>query len=155
MKQLLFYKYAMIALLILNIAMLSFFFLTKPPHLKNHIAKPLRMGQEILKLNEEDKAVFLQLANVHHQEMQAVNKQQRELLNPYFSSIIDSTITNKDELLTQLQSLERKKLELTYQHFEELKSRLKSVETADYEKFMEMSLQFILSKNRPPRPRRH
>lgn len=150
MKTSQFFKYTTIALLIMNFAILAFLFFRKPPpHLRMH---PLRAANEILKLNEADYKIFENLAKAHHKEVVDINNQQKELLKPYFNHLLDSSNNNREDLLNQIQQLERKKIEITYHHFETLKDRLKSIDDSDFKTFINRSLQSIFGDNKKNRP---
>lgn len=155
MKQLQFYKYATWGLLVLNLSMIAFFFLTAPPP---------RQGQEfgrksagdIMKMDEQQNESFLQLARQHMQQMDEFNKQQRNLLKPYFNNLIGTAkIINSDSLLHQVQLLEGKKIKSTYQHFQDVKTILKPEQYVDFEEFIEHALEIILleQKKNPPPPK--
>ena len=61
---------------------------------------------------------LLKSARQHGQKMEAINQQQRNLLKPYFQSIIDTTmITDPTTTLLQVQELERDKIESTLPAF--------------------------------------
>ncbi len=154
MKQLQFYKYAAGALLLLNLAIMAFFFFTKPPPHKRGSYNFQKRAVDILKLDEQQHATFLQFAKVHNQKMDAVNEQQRMLLKPYFQSIIDtSKITDSERVLNEVQLLERNKIEVTYRHFQEVKSILNTEQQADFEEFMNNALEIILLETKKnPRP---
>ncbi len=155
MKQLQFYKYAALVLLLLNLSMIAFFFLTKPkpPHQGDGFQK---RGPNIMNMDEKQHDLFLQSAKQHGQHMKAINKQQQDLLKPYFYSLIDSTKnTNPNATLNEVQDLERQKIESTYQHFQEVKSILKPEQQADFELFMNDVIERILmeTKKNPPPPK--
>lgn len=151
------YQYTTWGLLVLNLSMISFFFLTKPsPHPRKGDLEFTKRAIEILKLEESQQAVFLESAKKHNQQMEAVNNQQRDLLKPYFQSLIDpESPSGTDSLLRQVELLERKKIELTYQHFNDVKSNLKEDQKAGFEKFMKRALDIILlnQQKRPPPPK--
>ncbi len=155
MRNLLFYKYATWGLLILNLLMIAFFFLTKPqpPHKKGgpDFAKK---AIDILKLDEQQHRTFLQSAKLHNQQMEEINRQQQEVLKPYFNSLINpNNNINADTLLQQVQQLERNKIESTYQHFKEVKSILTENQKADFNEFMDHALKIILlEKEKKPHP---
>ncbi len=155
MSQLKFYKYATWALLFLNIAVLGFFLLTKPrpPH---HPA-PNDFQLEVIKildLNDQQVSTFRRLAKEHNQKMNLINEQQRTLLPPYFESLSDpSKIINEDTILSQFQQLEREKIEVTYQHFQDLKSMLDASQLPYFEQLMGKFINELLlgqKKNSPP-----
>ena len=148
------YKYAALGLLVLNISMIAFFFLTAPPprpHPNNNEKGPLRMILD----KQQDKS-FLSLAKQHKEEMIDLNRQQRALLLPYFNRIIDPSIKiNSDSLLTQVQALEQKKIESTYLHFQDIKTILRPEQYPDFEKFVEQAIgRILLGQEKRPKPPR-
>lgn len=155
MKQLQFYKYAATGLLFLNIAMLAFFFLTKPP---NHPrGKRFKGGAiEILNLDKTQDKVFFELVKNHKQKMKVFNQKQKELLKPYFDSLIDST-GQPQNVIEKVEQLERQKIESIYQHFQDIKSILKKEQLSGFEEFMDVTIKRILPDAKenphPPKPK--
>ncbi len=152
MKQLQFYKYATIGLLLLNLGMLTFFFLTKPKH---HSRKDFKRGAvDILKLDDEQRETFFNLVKGHQQKMKVFSQHQKELLSPYFNSLIDSTEVNQD-VFDKVEELERQKIESIYQHFQEIKSILREEQMPGFEEFMNHVMKRILSNSerKPPPPK--
>ena len=153
MSELKFFKYLAGGLLLLNLIMLGFFFLTKPGPPKHK--RPVReRAVRFMKLDKGQHQAFLQFANEHMALMDGFSNEQRNLLRPYFISILDAAKTiDTDTLLAQIQSIERKKIESTYQHFLDVKSILRPDQYAGFEQFMTAALEFILldqENNRPP-----
>ena len=157
MKQLQFYKYATWGLLVLNLSMIAFFFLTRPEPPLPHSAKSfLPQAIEMLHLDEQQRAAFEQSARAHNQEMNSINEQQQELLLPYFQSLADSSKSiDTEKLVSQIQRLEGDKVESTYRHFQSVKSILRPEQQAFFEAFMNHALRIILleQKNPPPPPK--
>lgn len=146
-------------MVILNISMIAFFFLTKPPH------RGLPPGEgggppfknkaiDVLKLDEGQHAIFLKSVQAHREVIQNTDEKQRDLLKPYFYQLIDpEQVVDSDSTLHKFQQLERNKIESTYQHFQEIKSILTPDQQADFEVFMKDALKMILletEKNQPP-----
>jgi len=153
MKQLQFYKYATIGLLLLNVALLTFFFLRKPNHPPRADLK--RGAIDILKLDDGQGETFFNLAKEHQQKMKVFNQSQKELLKPYFNSLVDSTGRNKN-VLDKVEQLERQKIESIYRHFQDIKSILKKEQLSVFEEFMDDAIKRILpeSKGKSPRKKR-
>ncbi|MBK8500896.1 MAG: hypothetical protein IPL46_01095 [Saprospiraceae bacterium] len=112
MSQLKFYQYASWSLLFLNIAVLAFFFLTKPkpPH---HQSPGDFQSEviEILHLNSRQVSTFRELAYEHNEKMKSINGRQQRLLPPHFerlSSPLESI--DEDIILNEFQPLEREKI---------------------------------------------
>ena len=146
------YKYATWGLLVLNISMIAFFFLTGPPrpsHPNNSKKIPLKMI-----LDEQQDKSFSSLAKQHQQKMVDFNQQQRDLLLPYFIRMIDPSITiDSDSLLKQVQILEQKKIKSTYLHFQDIKSILRPEQHPSFEKFVERAVgRILLGQEKRPNP---
>lgn len=160
MSQLTFYKYASLSLLLLNVAIIGFFLLTKP-------APPPRAGGEnfqdevieMLSLNEEQVTSFRAFAQEHKQKMTGINEQQKKLLRPYFESLANPSIeVDQTDALSQFQQLEREKIEVTYQHFQDLKAILDEAQLTHFERFIRRYVDVILAggqkRSPPPKDRR-
>ncbi|MEL6989221.1 MAG: hypothetical protein AAGK97_15520 [Bacteroidota bacterium] len=151
MKQLQFYKYATIALLLLNLAMIAFFFLTKPKPIKKEIT--FNGPHELLSLDEEQEKAFLNLAKDHKAELKNINKNQQRLLSEYFKKLNNNNVQT-DSLMDQVIALEKNKIESTYQHFTDIKQILNPNQLDQYDKFVEAALSRILkTSSRTPPPR--
>ena len=84
MKTVQFYKYAAAILLLLNIVLIAFFFITKP---KGNMGKPPLRAMETLGLDEAQHDLFLASAKRHSIEMTSINEAQKKLLMPYFNQL--------------------------------------------------------------------
>ncbi|GJM34180.1 MAG: hypothetical protein DHS20C18_31810 [Saprospiraceae bacterium] len=149
------YKYTSWGLLLLNLSMIAFFFLTKPnPPMRDGARNFRPRGIELLQLDKKQQTEFIGLAEQHNQQMRGLNDQQRNLLEPYFYSLIDSTkMTDRENILNEVQQLERQKIETTFHHFQEVKSILKNEQQADFELFMTNALKvLLLDSERKPHP---
>lgn len=156
MNQLTFFKYATWGLLVLNIVGLTFFLLTKPR--PSHRSSPHDFQAEIietLQLDSQQVATFRKLAYDHRQNIQSINEQQQQLLPPYFESLSDpATGIDGDSILNQFQRIEREKIELTYQHFLDLKLMLDESQLPHFDSLIDRLVDRLLlekGKNRPPR----
>lgn len=153
MKQLQFYKYAIWFLVLLNLSIIAFFFFTgKPPHHRGGFNGKKTI--ELLNLDREQHLQFTASAKTHQEEMVKLDEQQQQLLKPYFESIVDPTkVTNQDAILRQVEMLERKKIERTYQHLNEVKLMLRPDQQVNFKQFMNQILKRILrqtKKNQHP-----
>lgn len=154
MSQISFYKYATWGLLLLNLGMLAFFFLTKPKH--PHQPTPNAFQNEVierLRLNAQQEETFRTLAAEHGQQMVSINEQQQQLLLPYFESLaVPAEQVDKDSLLRRYQELERAKLEFTYQHFEEIESMLDDSQLVYFQEVMYKFVDRIVLKSEKKSP---
>ncbi len=158
MRQLQLYKYSTWALLCLNIFVLLFFFAFKKPPPPPHDSFGFRRKvPKILHLASDQKALFIESATNHNQNMRRINKKQKELIQPYFQSLVDSTIhIDKEQVLDQIQLLEREKVSTTFEHFQEVKSILTPEQQGHYKRFVEHALETLLldSRSKSKRPQR-
>ncbi len=155
MSQLKFYKYATFGLLFLNIGVLAFFLLAKPG--PRPPASPANFRGEVIKildLNSEQERTFTALAEDHNRKMNSLNEQQRKLLRPYFENLNSPDVRiNKEDVLNQVQQLEGEKMEVTYQHFQDLKSILSESQLPHFERFIRRFMDRVFSspeKSTPP-----
>lgn len=140
MKTIQFYKFSALALLILNVSLLGFFFFTSHhlPHSKHGF---LNETIEILQLNEKQAEKFETLAKSHHQKMENVQQKQREWIKTYFNSAIDSV---QKSLLRSIKEGEEQKIKITKQHFEEVKTILTPSQFSNYTSFEKKALDRLL-----------
>jgi len=153
MKEHTLYKLLVAGLAILNIGIIVFFLMNKPPH-------PPQRGQQdfkhnvirILQLDAAQKKEFHQLAMKHRETLQNLSEEQRELLVPYFQSLIDSLdLPNEEALLMQVQTIERQKIVSTHQHLIDVRSILKKEQLPYFEKFVkEFSKKVVMHKKKSP-----
>lgn len=169
MNHLNFYKYASLGLLILNIAMVAFFLLTKPKppshrlgeHAGQHPGPDQRNSFEekvigILELNEDQQQNFQEYAQMHNGKLSSIAEQQEGLLLDYFDSVNNATNNTDTEIaLTKFQQYDREKLEVTRDHLMELKNLLKEDQLPNFKEFMEIFTERIIrkQKKKPPPPK--
>lgn len=156
MKPLQFYKYAAFGLLALNIAILTFFFMTR--HKRPHHSK--KEGKAViaktLKLNDSQHSKFIALAEAHVHEMNQFDAKQKDLLTPYFYMLIDSSYSStSDSVMSSILLLERHKIESTYAHFKDVQTILSKEQEEDFKDFMNIAIGRILldqqKMKRPPK----
>ncbi|MEZ4888237.1 MAG: hypothetical protein R3E32_26140 [Chitinophagales bacterium] len=149
MRQLQFYKIALLALVFLNIGTIAFMALSPHPPHSNRGGNRHSFLQEtiqILDLDAEQEILFKESANAHNQQVRVIEKQQAEATRQYFTTILEANDTLKDSLMLQLQQLEQSKIVLTYKHFEEVKSILKPEQQNNFQAFLDKALQILLIK---------
>lgn len=150
MTQLKFYQYASIGLLALNIVIIAFFFLAKPPSPSKNAGKQFeKKAIAILHLDDAQQTAFLALAEAHNEKMDAINAQQSQLLEPYFQRLINSSAPLPAEnTLQKVQLLKKEKVDVTYHHFEEVKAMLQPEQIGYFKEFMTRALQLLLLKGK-------
>ncbi len=148
MKQLQFFKYATISLILLNVILLGFLLFKRPPfpHKKDNNQKN---AKEYLNLSKEQNESFLKLANQHIQDMKDLNEQQRDLLKVYFEGLVYPNDNHtQDSILLKVQDVERTKIESTYQHFTDVKKLLDPDQHKGFEVFLNHAIDRILLKEK-------
>lgn len=141
MDKLKFYQYASVGLLLLNLILVTFLILGRP-------SDGERPGRAFDSLNM-DKAqhdAFLESAKVHVQLMTSVDDQQKKLLEAYFKTIMEPSSNVNPTFPEEVVQLEKRKIEGTYKHFQEIKTLLKEEQLADYQQFMDRMINRILPK---------
>ena len=159
MNQLKFFKVGFIVLMVLNLVLVAFLVMGKhvnhrPSHPGNNPKVFRQKIVEILELTEDQKTQFNDLANEHHQQMMDVENEQKELVQHYFAGLINSENNQDSEkILAELQHIERQKVELTYNHFEQVRAILSEEQTPQFAEFVKFALnRILLEGNKPPHP---
>ncbi|MGH1337994.1 MAG: hypothetical protein ACRBFS_17870 [Aureispira sp.] len=138
-----FYRNLSIVLLCLNLALLAFFFLmAPPPHKHRHHHKH---AKELLQFDDQQQEQFRQYANKHKQQITTYNKEQRLLIEQYFSPLTTPDVSiQSDSLLIAIHALEKQKIQSTYQHFQEIKDILRTDQLPSFKQFVNNSMTVIL-----------
>lgn len=154
MRELNFYKYAAILLLVINLGTLAFFFTRRPPHRplppghsmkEGHNQKFQEKTMEILDLDEAQRVIFVKLATEHHQAIKTINEQQKELLMNEFDSlndIVKNVGFNKN--LESFETLEGEKITTIFEHFRAIKAILKPEQLPNFEEYMNGAKRHLL-----------
>lgn len=140
----------MLVLLVLNVSIIAFFFITKPKHAPVGHVNHGFMEEAIdrLDLDEKQEEVFAQSAKRHNMMMKEISAKQKELLKPYFLTISDKgNNVNKDSIIVEIQKLKEKKINETYHHFEEVKTLLKPEQQKYYDEFLLQAIGRIMGAN--------
>ena len=154
MNKLKIYQWATWSMLLLNLAMLCFFMLTKPKH-PNNINFNKAVKQE-MNLNEEQEKLFLVSAKKHIEQMAIISDRQQALWQSYFKSLSSAdTLVKNDSIISELQNLETQKIAVTTTHFKEIKSFLMPAQYKGFSVFQQRLLErnFKKDKNMPPPPK--
>lgn len=150
-----FYKYAFLLMIGFNLLLLVFFVVNRPKHGPG-IGNRLN-AKELLHLTNSQSDIFLGLAQEHIVEMKNYSVDQSKLLQRYFSQLYKKEgASQRDIILEEVQQIERKKINLTYKHLQEVKNILTDDQLPFYEEFAKNAIGRILgdAKNsRPPPPK--
>lgn len=161
MKKLTFFQVATVLLLLINIALLVFFLSSRKghtgPHPNGHAGST---AKEMLELNTEQHRLFEKYAEEHKAKVHALTRDQKKLLEKYFDDVKNDSSAKPDtNLISQWQSIEAKKLELTYQHLKEVQDLLEPEQMKHFEKFVQHIESRVLTQGEeklpPPRRKMH
>lgn len=159
MKQLNFYKYLSLALIGINLLLVALLLFSAPRGKPGQRGNNMKNARTMMRLDEQQHDAFLQLAFSHQQGMDSLNQEHKKVLGTYFSLLTDESQTlQADELLPEIQQIERQKITSTYQHFLEVKNLLSPEQEEGFENFVKSTLNFFsdgpTNRPGPPRPRR-
>ncbi len=139
MKQLSVLKWGLGLMLFLNIVLTAFLIMGRPKHRSPHAGGDrllLEKGIQAIGLNEEQATFFRASAKAHHDSISQILKTQQPVLEAYFNTIENNNQALKDSLFLTFQTLESKKLQVTYQHFKALKEQLNPNQIPDFKHFI-------------------
>lgn len=148
-------------LIVLNATILFLFLGGKNP------GKPGQGGQnprdlqiiEALSLNEEQQEKFEVLKEEHRGKMRELNSESHEMLESYFmlleSEKIDSA--QKDSLEAAFSTLEKEKINVTFDHFQKLKTLCNPDQQKEFNEFLPELIELVLpqGQEKSPPPRRN
>lgn len=156
MKQLQFYKYAIGTLLLLNLSMIAFFFITRPPAPHGGERPSPAKAIDLLGLDKGQYELFLASVDAHEGRIAAIREEQQQLLRPYFQSIIENNDSTDYQLvLAKAQNLEGRKMQSLHQHFQEVKTLLRPDQQGNFADFIDNITEKVLLKNNErPHPRK-
>jgi len=153
MGKLQFYKFATLGLLLLNVSMIAFFLLTKPPHHHSKEGRTTMRADQRMHLDKAQHQTFLDYADKHKVRMKAINEKQGELLKPYFYTLVDTTQeVNTQNILEEVKTLEGQKIEFVYQHFKEVKSVLRKEQYVYFKSFVDNVFERIVKGKKDSNP---
>ncbi len=121
MKTTTFYRIGFFVLLALNIALLIAVNIKKPRHQHPPKKEMKERLSHRLSFSEQQKVVFFKLVDEHHDRMKKNDKELKKLSKKYFDGLKGEPSSDQFFLLAQISSLETKKIEEVYQHFEAIK----------------------------------
>jgi len=111
---------------------------------------------EVLQLNQVQIRQFNIMKREHHQEMIRVDREMQSTYEKYFYLLSDTgNILEKDSLETVLGNNQKEKIQITYQHFNELKSICTSEQKEKFKELIPLLMQVIDPKKKPSPSRRN
>lgn len=149
---------AVLALLLLNFGTLFFLFFHKGPGGAGRGPSPLdRDIVEKLHLNTEQQAKFEQLKKAHHDQMEQSSRDYRDALANYFALLKNDSFTQarRDSLQTKLTEIQKNRVDVTFQHFNDLKTLAGAENKGNFEALLPDLMQVILPRRDRPGPPRN
>ncbi len=152
------FKVGFILMILLN-AVLIFLLLKPhplhpPQHAKGSFKDKIR---NTLMLDDQQQDRFEELAKEHHDTMMKINKEQKELVRTYFNFLKTegAQVWNQGELMKQIQQFESKKVEATFQHFQDLKGICTKDQLTRFDEIIDEITSVLLNnkQNNQPPPR--
>ena len=151
------YKYSAWIMLILNVGLISFFVINRPTPTDPQPHKEGRMEAiDILDLDDNQTKMFLSYAESHRNQLRNLEKDQKELISDIFNLLTKSVDSiRSDDLYNGYEESAARKLKVTIDHLQEVKSILHEDQLPNFSKFIEhlVSNSFSPSKKGPPPPR--
>ena len=151
MNKLRFYQYSTWALLILNVIVLCLFLFILPPP-RQRVPGPGHSfpgrAVEVMQLDQDQQRAFQEIVLEHRNTMSAIHRRQHDLVQQYF----DNPERSDSIALGEIADNEAKKLEITLEHFQKIKSILNPGQLAGFQQFREEALQNILSPQKKVSP---
>ncbi|WP_020566660.1 hypothetical protein [Neolewinella persica] len=143
MDKLTFYRYTTIGLLVLNLAILVFFFLYRPLMGGAPDGPP---SLAILEMDKNQNDAFQGLVEKHRVVMRTANDRQKELLTEYFSQLAKPEGPVTGAFPEKYCEYEQEKIVGTYEHFLQVRELLRPEQQANFPIFIDQSLDQILGK---------
>jgi hypothetical protein len=162
MNALRFYKLFSIGLLVLNLVLIGCYIFPDLMKRKGHMPPPPLRGAIVHQLHFEkaQAEAFKESAEQHKETIQALEEQRASAVRSYFQGLYKTQSDSVQQvLLTKIQDIEKNKIEVTYQHFEDLKAICTEEQLPLFPGALDEVLNHILlgtgPKPGPPPPRRH
>ncbi len=152
-------SYAIIGLLLINVALVGFLLLRKPPHppegpspMAN--AGPKEVISERLNFNAEQVTAYDKLISAHRVTINTLDDSIRVLKNNLYQTLNDGTNTDKDDIVNRLGEIQ-KQIELTnYNHFKAIKKLCRPEQLDNFNKLtLELAHFFAPGKKDAPPPK--
>jgi len=142
-----FLSYAVVGLMLMNIALMAFLFFRKPPpprgHRGGHNDGPKKMVIKRLGFDAEQSAEFEKLIDAHKASIANTEKSIRQSKDALFASIANPNDALKDSLINRLGELQRDIERAHYTHFIELKSICRPDQIDEFNQFTKQFSKFF------------
>lgn len=158
MKKEMFHRVVIIILLLLNFGTLGFLWMNSRDNAREHGHRPPPRPDGIiinhLQLNEEQQQQFFASRDEHHSAMVEIQRESSKLHKELFSLLqqVQPDTILKDSLLALIQVQNLRKEEITFHHFQQLRSILKPDQLGRFDELVEDISQRIMGPHREHRP---
>jgi len=149
---------AVIGLLIMNLAVIGFLFLRKPPMREpSHIPpedRPKMIIIERLHFDKDQVSQYEQLISQHRNMIRKLEEGIRNTKNSLYSTLAEGSVLNKDSLENKLGDFQKQIEETHYSHFADIKKLCKPDQVNYFNDLtVDLARFFAPGKNLPPPPR--
>lgn len=143
-----------IVFLILN-GFLVFEMLTrKPPMLPPHPDYKQQVIEQ-LHFDEQQIEAYGKLVQEHRILMVRLEELKGEKMAVYFNQLNQSDSSNAADLMNDIKMLEQQRIEVTYDHFADIKALCRPEQLADFETVLQKAMQMLANRNGDPRGKGH
>ena len=132
---------AVVGLLIINVSLLAFLVLKKPPMppqgpgpAMNREEGPGKLIQQRLHLDKEQVEAYQKLISSHQDSIRNLDQQISEAKNELYETLADSSLSNSAGLENKLAELQKRVESVHYRHFLELKAICRPEQIDDFNK---------------------
>lgn len=151
-----FYRNATFGLLAINLVLLALHIVPFISGPSNGPGDRMMRAVDQLELNEEQHERFNTSVEVHKARMKRINREQREILQKYFSGLTSDETNINPKLPQKYLALNEEKVTTTYQHFLDVKNILRPEQLQLYQNWVNETTRRILGSRREgpgaPRP---
>lgn len=137
--------WAIVTLLVMNLALTVFLFLQKSKR-----QKPGIFLSETLGMNEEQENQFESLKEAHFQEMKVLDDQVRTARGNLFAEIDKSNKLKTERILSRIGELEKEKDRNTFEHFTEVRNILTEAQQNEFDEFLQRMMSQGSNQGPPP-----
>lgn len=144
-----FFRLSTVLLLLLNIGLVIFFLMSGPKKGRDRHHDNGMPPHEYFDMSPEQHEAFMKMLDLHHRDMDRLHDLQANAVRPFLIGVVDRTnAASLDSVLVDVAILQREKLTLLYDHFDELKQSLTPEQQSKFESF------FLETLDRMDKPRK-
>lgn len=155
MDKIKFLTYSVILLLLLNLGIISFLYLTRPnTNLDDNRRKPKDIIIEKLHFNANQIKKYEAIINVYRNNIDSLNNNNRELKSVLYTQLKHPIVNNKikDSLIKLILVNQNRIEEANFKHFQDIKAICTGSQINDFNFLTEELGQLFSNQNRKPRP---